>query len=379
MLLVACHIEDNRFHVHPDQFLQHNRPDKVCRAASRVAAVVGAYEMVLPLLKVVGGTIPHFRSAVGAIDHAGKQAALARFRSAVTLLTDLLHLVKDFLLDDCRVGVVENRLFLNGRFPLLLVPDRVGVGLEVDRTACVLPPFQNMNNRVGVPMVGVGSFGAWGFDALPAFVGSGVKHLFRLEQLCNLHRTSALHAQLEDTLDYKGGGFVHNPLRSVLRVFAVAKRHICCQRYATLALCFLHSPDFAACVFGEKLVKPVFDTRHIVVGAVGVDGVKVVVDGNIADAVFWKSEVDIQPGQRGITPKSGKVFRQHYYYFSRFDFRQHLLKAGAVIVGAAVPVIHEKGRVGKAVFFGVAEQDVFLIGDGIAIALVGVLLRKSAV
>ena len=97
MLLVACHIEDNRFHVHPDQFLQHNRPDKVCRAASRVAAVVGAYEMVLPLLKVVGGTIPHFRSAVGAIDHAGKQAALARFRSAVTLLTDLLHLVKDFL------------------------------------------------------------------------------------------------------------------------------------------------------------------------------------------------------------------------------------------------------------------------------------------
>ena len=112
-----------------------------------------------------------------------------------------------------------------------------------------------MNNRVGVPMVGVGSFGAWGFDALPAFVGSGVKHLFRLEQLCNLHRTSALHAQLEDTLDYKGGGFVHNPLRSVLRVFAVAKRHICCQRYATLALCFLHSPDFAACVFGEKLVE----------------------------------------------------------------------------------------------------------------------------
>ena len=140
MLLVACHIEDNRFHVHPDQFLQNNRPDKVCRAASRVAAVVGAYEMVLPLLKVVGGTIPHFRSAVGAIDHAGKQAALARFRSAVTLLTDLLHLVKDFLLDDCRVGVVENRLFLNGRFPLLLVPDRVGVGLEVDRTACVVPP-----------------------------------------------------------------------------------------------------------------------------------------------------------------------------------------------------------------------------------------------
>ena len=49
------------------------------------------------------------------------------------------------------------------------------------------------------------------------------------------------------------------------------------------------------------------------------------------------------------------------------------------VAALSVPVIYEKGRVGKAVFFGVAEQDVFLIGDGIAIALVGVLLRKSAV
>ena len=136
--------------------------------------------MILPLFKVVGGAVAHFCSTISAIDHAGKQAAFACLCPAMPLLANLLHLVKDLLLDDCRVGVVENRLFLNGRFPLLLVPDRVGVGLEVDRTACVLPPFQNMNNRVGVPMVGVGSFGAWGFDALPAFVGSGVKHLFRL-------------------------------------------------------------------------------------------------------------------------------------------------------------------------------------------------------
>ena len=72
----------------------------------------------------------------------------------MSLLTNLLHLVKDFLLDDRRMGIVENRLFVEGRFPLLLVPDGIGVGLEVDRTACVLPPFQNVNNGVGVPMVG---------------------------------------------------------------------------------------------------------------------------------------------------------------------------------------------------------------------------------
>ena len=102
--------------------------------------------MILPLLKVVGGAIPHFRSAVGTVDHAREQTTFARFRSAVTLLPDFLHLVEDFLLDDRRMGVVENRLFLNGRFPLLLVPDGIGVGLEVDRTACVFPPFQNVDN-----------------------------------------------------------------------------------------------------------------------------------------------------------------------------------------------------------------------------------------
>ena len=110
--------------------------------------------MILPLLKVVGGAVPHFRSAVSTVDHPGKQAALACFRPAVTLLPDLLHLVKDLLLNDRRVGVVENRLFFNRRFPLLLVPDGVGVGLEIDGASRVFPPFQNVNDRVGVPMDG---------------------------------------------------------------------------------------------------------------------------------------------------------------------------------------------------------------------------------
>ena len=109
--------------------------------------------MILPLFKVVGGAVAHFCSTISAVDHTGKQTALARLCPAMPLLANLLHLVKDFLLNDRRVGIVENRLFFNRRFPLLLVPDGIGVGLEVDRTACVFPPFQNVNNRVGVPMV----------------------------------------------------------------------------------------------------------------------------------------------------------------------------------------------------------------------------------
>lgn len=159
VILIPCHIEDDRFHVHPDQIFQNNSPDKVRRTASRVTTVVGAHKMILPLLKVIGGAVPHFRSAVCTVNHAGEQAALASFRSAVALLPNLLHLVKDFLLDDRRMGVVENRLFVERRFPLLLVPNGIGVCLKVDRTSCVLPPFQNVNNGIGIPMVGIIGFG----------------------------------------------------------------------------------------------------------------------------------------------------------------------------------------------------------------------------
>ena len=76
--------------------------------------------MILPLFKVVGGAVAHFCSTISAIDHAGKQAAFACLCPAMPLLANLLHLVKDLLLDDRRVGIVENCLLFNGRFPLFL-------------------------------------------------------------------------------------------------------------------------------------------------------------------------------------------------------------------------------------------------------------------
>ena len=154
-------------------------------------------------------------------------------------------------------------------------------------------------------MVGIIGFGAWGFDARPALICGGVEHLFLLQELCDLHRSPSLHTQLEDPPHYHSRCFVHDPLGFVLRVFEIPKRNIGSQRYATLTLCLLHSTDFAARIFGEKFVKPVFDTGNIAVCAVGVDGVKVVIDGNISHIILWESEVDIKPGQRGISSQSG--------------------------------------------------------------------------
>ena len=214
------------------------------------------------------------------------------------LLADFLNLVKDFLLDDRRVGAIENCLLFQRRVPLLLVPNGIGVGLEVDRTAGIFPPFQNVDNGVGVPVIGIRSLRAGGLDARPALVGGGVEHLFLLQELCDLHRPAPFHAKSENTLDHLCCRFVHNPLCPVIRVFEISKRDIGGQRYAALALCLLHRTDFAAGIFCKKLVEPVLDTCHIVVGAVGVDGVKVVVDGDIPHSILRESEVDIQPGQR---------------------------------------------------------------------------------
>ena len=173
----------------------------------------------------------------------------------MALLADLLHLVKDFLLNDSWVGVVEYCLFLNGRFPLLLIPDGVGVGLKVNRTARVFPPFQNVNNGIGVPVVRISGFGAWGLNAFSPLIGSRVEHLFRLQEFGNLHRSPTFHTQLEDALDHRSGCFVHAPLCSILRVFAVAKGDIGCQRDALLALGLLYRTDFAAGVLGKKLIE----------------------------------------------------------------------------------------------------------------------------
>lgn len=304
MILIPTDIGNHSSHVHPDQFFQNNSTDKVCRTASRIATVVGAYKMILPLFKVVGGAVAHFCSTISAVDHTGKQTAFARLCPAVTLLANFLHLVKDLLLNDRRVGIVENCLLFNGRFPLFLIPNRIGIGLEIDGASCVFPPFQNVNDRVGVPMVRISGFRAGCLDALALLVGGWVKYLFLLQELCNLHRASPFHAQLENALDYQCRRFIHDPLSFVLRVFTVAERNIDSQRNTAFALCLIDGTDLAAGAFGEKLVEPVLNACNIAVCAVGVDGVKMVIDGNLAHIVLRECEVDIQPCQQGITPQS---------------------------------------------------------------------------
>ena len=127
-------------------------------------------------LAVVGGSVVQLLTAIGAVHQTGKGACDPRLGFALSLLTDDLHFIENVLFNNGFVGVLKDRLFLQGSFPLLLVPDGIGVGLEVDRTACVLSAFQDMNHGAGVPSARVFRCGIGTLDAHAVLVGGRSKN-----------------------------------------------------------------------------------------------------------------------------------------------------------------------------------------------------------
>jgi len=165
----------------------------------------------------------------------------------------------------------------------------------------------------------------------------------------------------------------------VLRVFYIAVRHIDRQRYSTLSLGLLNSPNLSAGIAGVKLVEPVLNARKIVVYAVRVNGVVVVVNGNVANAILGKGEVGVQTCQGRITPQSGQILCDNDSYTPCFNLDQHTLKAGTVIVRAGISIVHKEHRVRKVILLSVFQKNSLLVLNGQAFAESLVLLRQSAV
>ncbi len=327
--LVASDYRYDLLNVLPDDLFQYNSTDIMSAALVLVGTMGGADEEVLPLFKIAGGGVVELLLAVVAEHQAGKHIALSRCRSAVPLLPNLLHLIKDFQRDDCRVGVIENLAILHWIFPLLLVPDGVGIGLEIDGAAGVLHVFEDVSNGAFVPAILILRSLMRCFSPLPLFIGGGVQHLFLFQQSGDLARPFSLHAECKNPPHHLCRFLVNHPFLRIVRVTLIAVGNVGGQALSTLSLCLVDGTDFAAGVFGIPLVEPVLDTCHVAIGAVGVNGVEVVVDGNIPHAVLRKRVVDIKPCQRGITPQSAEVFRNHHFHMTGFNFRKHLLKAGA--------------------------------------------------
>src|SRR5699024_6627018 len=142
-----------------------------------VGTVSGTDEKALSLFKAFGGGIVERLIAIGAEYQFRKRTALACCRSPVSLLTNVLHLVTDFLVEHGMLGVVENHSIFFGMLPLLLVPNRIGVGLAIDRCANVLFSFKNIDNSASVPAVRIFRLGVRCFHTLLVFVCGRCEYL----------------------------------------------------------------------------------------------------------------------------------------------------------------------------------------------------------
>lgn len=227
----------------PDDLFQYNGTDIMSAALVLIDTMGGADEEVLPLFKIAGGGVVELLLAVIAEHQAGKHIALSRRCSAVPLLPDLLHLIKDFQRDDRRVGVIENLAILYWIFPLLLIPDGVGVGLEIDRAAHVLHVFED---SAFVPAVLILRSLMRCFSALPLFVGGGIQHLFLFQQGGDLARPFSLQTERKDPLHDPCRFLVNHSFLRIVRVTFVAVGNVGSQALSTLTLRLVDGTDFAA-------------------------------------------------------------------------------------------------------------------------------------
>ena len=192
------------------QMLQNGLPNVVGAALLLVLPVNRTIEERILGLIVVGGTVIHLCTAVGAEQQAREHAGSSSAGHAVALLVDLLGLFKHIVLNDALMGVREHGLIFQWVFPLL-------------------------------------------------FVSGRRQHLIRSQLIGDLGRATALHAHGKDPLDHLCGLRVDDPVLGIVRVLHVAIRDIGGQRHALFSLGLLDSTDLAAGVTGAKLVKKVAD------------------------------------------------------------------------------------------------------------------------
>lgn len=166
MCLMPQNVARHSLNVFQDYVAEYGFPDVMSTALVLVLLMERTVKERALRSVIVRRPLIQLLTAVGTVHQPGKDAASACTGIAMPLLAHLLYLLKHGFLDDGLMCIGEDGLLLKGIVPLLLVPDGVGIGLEVHRTARVLPPFQNRHNGTAVPVAGVLRFLVWGLDVL---------------------------------------------------------------------------------------------------------------------------------------------------------------------------------------------------------------------
>ena len=111
-----------------------------------------------------------------------------------------------------------------------------GGGLEIHRTARVLPVFKNTDNGFLVPTVRISRYFLRVTSADRFIVSRGNKDLFFLQLPRNLRWATPCKAKRIDFAYHFGGGLVNQPFLLIIRVFPVPKRN---RRRYSIAYPFL--------------------------------------------------------------------------------------------------------------------------------------------
>ena len=342
-------------------------PDAVLCAAERPAwdfAVLAASKLWVTLAIIDTMNI-HLAAAIGTVHQAGQRVGLApAVRVTPDICPDTLHIVKGFLVDNGLMGVLKNRPLAFVNIVAFLVLE-VLAGLEIDGVAQVFPLFQNVHNGGRSPAVGV-------FDRLrPVYsfvkarqMDSGDFNLCLGQQLGDLIGAVALHRQGKDTAYHFGGFFVHKPVFPFF-VPQVAVNDSTGQMLAAHAFGLEHRANFPAGVAGIKLVHDVAERGKIIIAF---QTVHTVIDGDQTDTALPQNLHDLTDFQI-IAPQAAHVLYDDGLHPSGLDFLHHRQKTGAVKTGSRYAVIGEVGGVWQPIPAGKVLQHLFLIGDGIALAL----------
>ena len=134
MCLMPQNVARHSLNVFQDYVAEYGFPDVMSTALVLVLLMERTVKERALRSVIVRRPLIQLLTAVGTVHQPGKDAASACTGIAMPLLAHLLYLLKHGFLDDGLMCIGEDGLLLKGIVPLLLVPDGVGIGLEVHRT-----------------------------------------------------------------------------------------------------------------------------------------------------------------------------------------------------------------------------------------------------
>ena len=100
--------------------------------------------MILRIIFVaVAGTVIELSSAVSTVNKAGENACLAGFGRSAFIFPENLYPFPLSVLNDCRLCSFKYALIFFRIFQPFLKFQGFGIGLEINRSSGIFPPFQN--------------------------------------------------------------------------------------------------------------------------------------------------------------------------------------------------------------------------------------------